>query len=289
MFSINPTFIDTYRLATLPTRSVHQWWMKRTGTMPVGILFYHRISDEHPNPWTMSRQQFERQIDWFQTRFELVSLEEAQQRLRQPDNRRPTLSITFDDGYAENCEWALPMLISRRIPVTYFVTLDQVLHQCPFPYDAENGMPLPVNTLEQLRALADAGVEIGGHTRTHPDLGAIQDPEVLLDEVIEASVELGGWIGHPISYFAFPFGQLENLNPKVFQLAQAHGLKGVCSAYGGFNVPGQDPFHLKRIHGDPCLARMKNWLTYDPRRFQSPDFAYATSDVDSGSTSGGQE
>ena len=43
------------------------------------------------------------------------------------------------------------------------------------------------------------------------------------------------------------------------------GFLGVCSAYGGWNEMGDDAFHLQRIHGDPNIERMKNWLTYDPR------------------------
>ena len=53
---------------------------------------------------------------------------------------------------------------------------------------------------------------------------------------------------------------------RVFQLAREAGFAGVCSAYGGYNVPGDDPFHLQRIHADPDIIRLKNWLTVDPRK-----------------------
>ena len=67
-------------------------------------------------------------------------------------------------------------------------------------------------------------------------------------------------------YFAFPFGLKRNLNPAAFRLAREAGYDAVCSAYGGFNFPGDDPFHLQRIHGDDEMARFKNLAFYDPWR-----------------------
>ncbi len=271
MFSIDSTLIETYRLATLPSRCAMRMWMQHTGTLPIGILFYHRISENVLNPWTISPQAFRRQIEWLKANYEIVSLEQCQSRMVSGENRRPSVAITFDDGYAENCQWALPYLLEQNIPFTYFVTLGNVLSQSAFRHDIECNAPLSPNSIEQIRELADAGVEIGGHTRTHIDLGTVADPEVLADEVFGSMDEMSELIKKPIRYFAFPFGQLSNLNPVVFQMARERGLLGVCSAYGGFNFPGTDPFHLKRFHGDPSLARVKNWMTYDQRVLRSPD------------------
>ena len=238
------------------------------------VLFYHRVADDHPNPWTISRADFEQQIDWFQENFDLVDLEECQRRIQSGSNSRPTLSITFDDGYAENCEFALPLLIERRIPVTYFVTTQHTTLQRPFPHDLERDQPLPVNTIASLLAMDIAGVEIGAHTRTHVDIGQVKDQEELMDEVIASSVELESIIGRRIRYFAFPFGQPENLCRNTFAMLKEAGFLGVCSAYGGWNEVGQDAFHIQRIHGDPNFQRMKNWLTFDPRIGRVARFDY---------------
>ncbi len=261
----NSKLIDAYRVATWPYRKMHFAHMRRTGTVPILTVFYHRVADEGLNPWTISQADFQRQIEWFAENFEIVDLEECQRRIRSGFNARPTLSITFDDGYAENCDFALPLLIERRIPVTYFVTNDHTIGQQPFSHDVTLGQPLPTNTLESLRALDMAGVEIAAHTRTHADLGKIEDEATLVDEVLTASKELEAAIGRKVRYFAFPFGQYPNLNPKVFSMLRAAGFLGVCSAYGGWNRVGSDEFHLQRIHGDPNFSRMINWMTYDPR------------------------
>ena len=149
--------------------------------MPVSILFYHRVADDDPNPWTISCDGFKRQIDWLASHFDLVSLEEAQRRINSGFNDRPTVSITFDDGYADNTVFALPLLIKRQIPVTYFVTTKHTIEGTPFSHDVQNGRTLYPNSGETLRAMADAGVEIGGHTRNHPCLADIDDETVLFE------------------------------------------------------------------------------------------------------------
>jgi hypothetical protein len=72
--------------------------------------------------------------------------------------------------------------------------------------------------------------------------------------------------GSAVRYFAFPYGMHANLNAAAFEVARQAGLEGVCSAYGGYNFPGGDPFHLQRFHADPSFLRLKNWATVDPRK-----------------------
>ena len=114
--------------------------------------------------------------------------------------------------------------------------------------------------------MADQGVEIGAHTRSHCDIGKVQDPDRIYDELIAATNELSLHVGCPIRYFAFPFGQPSNLNAAAVELAKDNGLQGVCSAYGAYCLPGEDPFHIPRIHGDPEFSRFRNWMTVDPRK-----------------------
>jgi len=265
MASWKSSLIEAYRVASWPYRRWRHLQRCRGGSLPVYSLFYHRVADTNLNPWTITHDDFQRQIDWFQENFEIVDLRESQRRIKSGFNDRPTLSITFDDGYSENCDFALPMLIERRIPVTYFVTTFHTVQQQAFPHDVERGAPLPVNTVASLRALDQAGIEIGAHTRTHPDLGRVTCPVQLADEVITSAREMEKLIGRKIEYFAFPYGQVCNLNPEVFEMLRKAGFLGVCSAYGGWNEIGGNEFHIQRIHGDPDFARIKNWLTYDPR------------------------
>ena len=261
--------LSAYYYTTFPYRRLVADRESRRGRAPVIVLFYHRVADEFPNDWTIANKTFERQMAFLRKNYDLISLEEAQRRIRIGRNNRAAVSITFDDGYADNCRAALPLLIKQRIPCTYFVTSKHVLEDIPFPHDVSNGQPLRPNTVEQVKALASAGIEIGAHTRTHPDLGKVQDVEKLQDEVVGAARELEEAIGKSIRYFAFPFGLHANLNATAFHVARDAGFEGVCSAYGGYNFPGDDPFHIQRIHADSELVRLKNWLSGDPRKRMS--------------------
>ena len=268
------TLLAGYYYAGRPLR----WWSAfgraREGTCPISILFYHRVADTYPNDWTISTQGFAQQIEWLQRNFELISLAEAQTRLRSRCNRRPAVAITFDDGYADNCRFALPLLLRRRIPVTYFVTTRHILANEPFPHDLARGEPHKPNSIEELREFAGNGIDIGAHTRSHADLGMLHNQQALYDEVVTAGEEMQAALGQPIRYFAFPYGQHANLNAAVFHMAYDAGYDGVCSAYGGYNFPGDDAFHLQRFHADPSLLRLKNWLSVDPRWLRQPRFEY---------------
>lgn len=259
--------LGLYYYTTCPYRRRQNRRRAEAGRAPVMVLFYHRIANDRANDWTCPFDVFARQVRWMRRHFDLVSLAEAQRRIRD-GNDRPAVSITFDDGYADNCRAALPLLISQNIPCTYFVSLRHVTEGLPFEHDIANGQTLAPNTLDELRTLAAAGIEIGAHTRTHADLGAIDDPEMLYDEIVAAGRELQEAVGARVRYFAFPFGQHANLSLRAFAMAREAGYEAACSAYGGFNFPGDDSFHLQRIHADADLIRLKNWLTVDPRKLR---------------------
>src|SRR5438309_11146629 len=75
------------------------------GRAAVMILFYHRVADDRANTWTCPCDLFARQMAWIKRNCDVISLAEAQQRLR-TGNRRPAVSVTFDDGYADNNAFA---------------------------------------------------------------------------------------------------------------------------------------------------------------------------------------
>lgn len=276
-----------YYYGSYPIRS----WQRRrdiaADQVPVVILYYHRIADDRANDWTMPYQMFAQQIRWLRDHFDLISLQEVQEVMRRGKNRRPCVSITFDDGYADNCREAIPLLVKERIPCTYFVTTRNVLHGEPFAHDVAQGNRLLPNSVEQLRAMAGAGIEIGAHTYTHADLGriiaadgidgAIDARRKLHYEIVSATEDLRDAVGCPVRYFAFPFGQYVNLSRQAFEMAQDAGFEAVCSAYGGYNYPGDDPFHLQRIPADNVMMRVKNWTTIDPRKAGVIRFEYGRS------------
>lgn len=239
------------------------------GMAPVMVLFYHRIADDAGSPWTMSNREFAEQMRWIKRRFALVTMEEAQRRLIENYNPTPAVHITFDDGYDANCDEAIPLLIAEKIPCTYFVSSRCVLEGIPFPHDVAERCSVRPNTLAQVRSMAAAGIEIGAHTRTHADIGRLHNPREIRAELGGSRAELEQAIGSRVRYFAFPYGQPKNMSSATFQVARECGFEAVCSAYGGYNFPGDDPFHIQRIFPDN-MARLKNWLSVDPRKMFHP-------------------
>jgi len=269
----NACLLRLYYYGSYPYR----WWRNRRAQAehraPLVVLFYHRIADDRANDWTTSNRAFARQIAWLAGHFELVSLAEVQKRIRGRDNSRPCASITFDDGYADNCRQAISLLVKERIPCTYFVTVRNVLSGEPFPHDLAQEHRCPPNNLEQLRAMSAAGIEIASHGFTHIDLGGVTDAAELYAELVTSKHTLERLLDRPIRYFAFPFGQHANLSARAMAMARQAGYQAVCSAYGGYNFPGGDPFHLQRIHVDESMIRLKNRATVDPRKLDVPRFS----------------
>lgn len=257
--------LDVYYHATAPVRGVLLAHGRRCGTAPLCILFYHRVADSHPNPWTISNAGFREQMGWLKSHVELISLAELQRRMRERDSHRLAVHVTFDDGYAENCDQAIPFLLREQIPCTYFVAWDFVAHQRPFPHDVGGDYLAPPNRISELRDMASAGIEIGVHTRTHADFQHVVEPDRIRDEVVQVRDEMAREFSTPLRYFAIPYGQREQIRPEIVRLAREAGYEGVCQAFGGYNFPGQDAFLLRRIHGDPVFSRFRNWLTGDPR------------------------
>lgn len=258
--------LSTYYTASLPWRRLARARRAKAGGEPVSILFYHRVADAHPNDWTLPCSVFQQQVEWLAQRFDIVDLAEAQRRIASGENSRPTVCLTFDDGYADNCDFALPLLLRLGLPATYFVSTQHVLGGLPFPHDVAAGVRLRPNTIEQLRAMASAGIEVGAHTRTHADLGAAENRSLLTSEIAGSKADLEQALGQEVPYFAFPYGLEKNLSAEAFRVAHRTGFRGVCSAYGAYNWPGDDSFHLQRIHADPEMIRFKNWMTIDPRK-----------------------
>ena len=266
--------INAYYFGTLPARLRALRKDARLGRAAVVVLAYHRVADVAGTPWTMTHAMFERHIDWLSKHVDLISLEEAQRRIRSGRNERLSAVITFDDGYADNNARALPLLVERKIPCTYFVTLRNVLDGSPFTHDVALGRPSRPNSIEELRDWSRRGIEIGTHGFEHADMAKVRDDAEIERQIIEPKHRLEEELGRPVRYFAFPFGLYANLSSRVFQIASGGGYAGVLSAYGGYNFPGEDPFHLQRVLVDNQMARLRNRATVDPRKRVVTRFEY---------------
>lgn len=87
------------------------------------VLIYHRVLPE-PDPLLVGEPDavwFETQMRWVKDWFNVLPLAEAVERLRCASLPARAAAITFDDGYADNCMVALPILRRVGLPATVFV------------------------------------------------------------------------------------------------------------------------------------------------------------------------
>ncbi len=90
----------------------------------LSILIFHRVLDE-PDPLfpdIPDIARFEAQMRWIARWFNVLSLDEAVQRLATNSLPSRALAITFDDGYADNATVAAPLLNGLGLTATFFVT-----------------------------------------------------------------------------------------------------------------------------------------------------------------------
>jgi len=100
-------------------------------------------------------------------------------------------------------------------------------------------------TWNDLRALAADGFDIGSHTCSHADMGAIPLAQALTE--LRASRErLELELGRPVRTFAFPYGHPRNMRPDTVAAARRE-YDICCSADGGHNSTPIDPGNIRRI------------------------------------------
>jgi peptidoglycan/xylan/chitin deacetylase (PgdA/CDA1 family) len=87
------------------------------------ILGYHRIADAawDPNHLCVSPRNFREQLEVLKRVAQPVPLQQVETYLTTGRAPGKTVAVTFDDGYADTCEVALPVLEQREVPVTIFV------------------------------------------------------------------------------------------------------------------------------------------------------------------------
>jgi peptidoglycan/xylan/chitin deacetylase (PgdA/CDA1 family) len=235
----------------------------------LSILIYHRVlpAADPLREGDPDAEGFRWQMRLLARHFNVLPLQDAVRRLREGSLPARAACVTFDDGYADNCTIALPILKEVGLPATFFVatayldggrmfndTLIELAARLPagrcdlsraglgqhrlsspadrralaaklighFKYqDAEARLPaaealaaefaidLPDDLMmstAQLRALHRAGMEVGGHTHTHPILARL-DAARARDEILVGKQQLEERLGSPVRAFAYPNGR----------------------------------------------------------------------------------
>jgi len=212
----------------------------------VVVLMYHRVNDELRDSLTVGIEQFDRQMEWLRRHHEVVSIADIIHGSVPRNTSRPVIAVTFDDGYLDNYEHAVPVLLRHQVPAAFFVSTGMIGSGGGFPHDLKRlGKALPTMTWDQLRHMRDLGFVIGSHTVTHLDCGGAGLDSVRR-ELVESRDMLKRHLGLQEVFFAYPFGGRANMTPMALQMVKELGYAGCLSAYGGFIRGPIDPYNIVR-------------------------------------------
>jgi peptidoglycan/xylan/chitin deacetylase (PgdA/CDA1 family) len=197
------------------------------------VLCYHSV---HPSKRFASAtpRLFERQIEWLQEYCDIVPYASIPT-LTSPSNPgRPVVAITFDDGYEDNYTYALPTLLARQIPATVFVTTGlidrdpRIVRRFSRLWGASDDDVRGLSWT-QVSEMREAGLEIGAHTHSHPNLFKIEQHKVL-EEIGSSKTKLEEHLKEPVSLFAYPFGKpRQHLSGRTIDLVASLGFESAAT------------------------------------------------------------
>jgi peptidoglycan/xylan/chitin deacetylase (PgdA/CDA1 family) len=209
----------------------------------VPVLMYHEIAErwETNSRLAVSPTRFAAQLGYLRSAgFTAITGAELTAALAAGPGRLPArpVVLTFDDGYADFHHRAMPLLDAHGFTATLFVTTG-------WEQDADMRRAAPGRMLNrtQLAEAAAAGIEIGAHTRSHPQLDQLPDP-LVRDELCTSKRWLEDRIGLAVPGLAYPFGYSSTL---VRRVAQDAGYRYAHAVDNDTASSADDPFALPRL------------------------------------------
>ncbi len=150
--------------------------------------------------------------------------------------------VTFDDGFVNVFEHALPVMRARGVKGIQFLVEDLIGQEDA--WDRAIGEP-PQRLMDegQIREWLAEGHEIGSHTLTHPHLPALTGDRARA-EIFDSKRRLEDRFGVPIRHFCYPYG---DQNEAVRELVREAGYESAPTVAFGLNGPGTPPLALNRI------------------------------------------
>jgi glycosyltransferase involved in cell wall biosynthesis/peptidoglycan/xylan/chitin deacetylase (PgdA/CDA1 family) len=141
----------------------------------VRIFGYHRVTDDD-DIFAVTPRAFRSQMDLLvSSGATIVPLHEALDLLERPMTDR-YVCVTFDDGYLDNLEHALPVLEQLGVPATIFLIADVLEGTATFDW---YGSPPPHLTVADLPRLLESGLmDVQAHSRTHRRLTLLDESDL---------------------------------------------------------------------------------------------------------------
>ncbi|MEV5704556.1 polysaccharide deacetylase family protein [Actinoallomurus sp. NPDC052274] len=203
---------------------------------PVPILMYHSIGGS--DRLAVRPEAFAEQLaylrDTGRTPITFGELAEGG-----PAPVRPVV-ITFDDGYADFHERALPLLDRFGFRATVFVTTGWIRDAGPYAAGRPLGRTL---SWSQVAEIASCGIEVGGHGHSHAELDQLRDA-VLRTELLRSRRLLEDRVGRAVTTMAYPYGYSSE---RVRRAVRAAGYDAACAVANALAADGGDRLAVPRV------------------------------------------
>jgi peptidoglycan/xylan/chitin deacetylase (PgdA/CDA1 family) len=213
--------------------------MTAVSPLAVPVLMYHEIADASATPsrLAVTPEDFAEQLGYLrEAGFNSVTAGELASNLAGEGGELPDrpVVLTFDDGYGDFYDNALPLLKQHGFNGTLFMTTGWAGLR-----DEHKRM---LNWRE-LAEVAEAGIEVGGHTVEHPQLDQLP-AERLHEELYASKALIEDKLSVAVPGLAYPFGYS---NARVRQTAREAGYSYAYSVNNFLTTGGADQFALPRL------------------------------------------
>jgi peptidoglycan/xylan/chitin deacetylase (PgdA/CDA1 family) len=169
--------------------------------------------------------------------------------------RKINVVITFDDGYRNWIDYAVPVLKQLGLPAAFFIssgfiglsTKDEADFIGKNLLDTAGSRRVSGGLSEEgVKFIAKQGFTIGGHTKNHRNMSRLEGVSQARNEVLNDKLRLEQLIGKRISYFAYPIGSFRNPSIDLEKILREAGYKGAVTTLSGFNTSLTCPYQLRR-------------------------------------------
>ena len=201
------------------------------------LLIYHRVGAGTQDELDVSKELFLAQLDALEGH-DVVSLDSALDRVERLD-RRPSVVLTFDDGFADVYENAWPALRERQVPFTIYLATAYMGQRMVWEGSTAQGPHGMGMTWRQLEEMLTSGLcTIGNHTHNH-----VRPEDLTVAELDECSAVIEHHLGVRPAHFTYPWGVVV---PHM-EAALRERFRTSSTGILGRNDPSTDPARLKRI------------------------------------------
>jgi peptidoglycan/xylan/chitin deacetylase (PgdA/CDA1 family) len=226
------------------------------------VLMYHKVNDVDGNTVTVPTGRFDEQMAQLrELGYRVVSLDDVIAHYLEERQLPPqAVLITFDDGYLDNLENALPVLERHGYPAVLFAPIGYLGGTRPLPHDEHLAARGIVNrTLDwgQLAELEAGGIRVESHGIGHRPLADLEVDEAAR-EITLSKLRLEEALGRPIRAFSYVKGSEAHYRPVHLSLIKQAGYDVAFTSISGGNGSHTDPLQLHRYNVEP----------YPPRTFE---------------------